>query len=838
MNLSKDQIINKAIEFHIQGNINEATRYYKYLIEKGIADNNVFSNYGAILQSQGKLKEAEISYRKAIELNPNFANAYSNLGIILQDMGILKEAEISYRKAIELNPNFANAHLNLGNILSDLGNLKEAEISYRKAIELNPNFADAYYNLGQILGDLGNLKEVEISYRKVIEINPNYKDAYLNLGNLLRNIGKLKEAEMSYRKAIELNPNFANGHLNLGNVLRDIGKLKEAEISYRKAIKLNPNFAQSHCNLGNVLRDIGKLKEAEISYRKAIELSPNFAQSHCNLGNVLRDIGKLKEAEMSYRKAIELNPNFANANSNLGNVLRDIGKLKEAESFTRKAIELDPNLAMPYSNLGNLLRDIGKLKEAESFTRKAIELDPDFALAHLNLGNVLRDIGKLKEAELSTRKAIELKPDFAQSHCNLGNVLIDIGKLKEAEISYRKAIVIDPDLAEAFFNLFLHYDKINDLEKLKESLQEFRNNDSIRNELLLFQSRLSFRNKEYGAASKLINNISNQWLEKIKNNQKIRYWSYKGFIEDKLENYDIAYGCFKKSQDDSSYTKFGKKFYLDYIDSYRKSIINKTINLNYFNDGIDDSKIVFLIGFPRSGTTLLNVILESHPDIEVMEEKPLIEIIEKYVKNKFNLNFENIYNLSKADLIFLRQQYFKLLWEYNSNDAKLVIDKLPLHTVCIPLINLIFPNSKIIFTYRNPYDTVLSCFQQTFNPNYAMANLLSLESSSILYDKVMNAWDIYKNNHSLKFIESKYENLIENFDQQIGRILTFLDIEWHENIKNYRKTALQRGRITTPSSSQVVQPLYRSSIEKWKSYEKYFENCHQYLKKWSTYFNY
>ena len=532
MNLSKDQIINKAIEFHIQGNINEATRYYKYLIEKDIADNNVFSNYGAILQSQGKLKEAEISYRKAIKLDPNFANAYSNLGIILQDMGILKEAEISYRKAIELNPNFANAHL------------------------------------------------------------------------------------------------------------------------------------------------------------------------------------------------------------------------------------------------------------------------------------------------------------------NLGNLLIDIGKLKEAEIFYRKAIVLDPNLAEAFFNLFLHYDKINDLKKLEESLQEFRNNVCITNELLLFQSRLSFRNKEYRAARKLINNISNQWLEKIKNNQEIRYWSYKAFIEDKLENYDIAYACFKKSQDDSSYAKFRKEFYLDHIDSYRKSIINKDINLNYFNDGIDDSKIVFLIGFPRSGTTLLNLILESHPDIEVMEEKPLIEIIEKFVKNKFNLNFENIFNLSKADLIFLRQQYFKLLREYNSNDAKLMIDKLPLHTVCIPLINLIFPNSKIIFTYRNPYDTVLSCFQQTFKPNNAMANLLSLESSSILYDKVMNAWDIYKNNHSLKFIESKYENLIENFDQQIGRILIFLDVEWHENIRNYRKTALQRGRITTPSSSQVIQPLYRSSIEKWKNYEKYFENCHQYLKKWSIYFNY
>ena len=156
--LSKEQLINRAIKFHLEGNIQEASKYYQYCLDQGLNDQRIFSNYGVILKNLGKLKEAEIFYRKAIKLNPNYVDAHSNLGLILNDLEKFEEAEISYRKAIELNPNHANAHYNLGNILKYIGKLKEAEIYYRKAIELNPNFGDAYLNLGFIELLKGNYK--------------------------------------------------------------------------------------------------------------------------------------------------------------------------------------------------------------------------------------------------------------------------------------------------------------------------------------------------------------------------------------------------------------------------------------------------------------------------------------------------------------------------------------------------------------------------------------------------------------------------------------------------------------------------------------------------------
>ena len=152
--LSKEQIIKQAIDFHLQGNICEAAKSYKYCINQGFITDSVFSNYAMILKDQGQLEEAEILTIKAIKINPDIANHHFLLGSILQDQGKSKEAEIATKKAIAIEPNFANAHYNLGTIFKDLGNLKEAELSIRKAIEIDPDLINAYSFLGKILQEI------------------------------------------------------------------------------------------------------------------------------------------------------------------------------------------------------------------------------------------------------------------------------------------------------------------------------------------------------------------------------------------------------------------------------------------------------------------------------------------------------------------------------------------------------------------------------------------------------------------------------------------------------------------------------------------------------------
>ena len=208
---SNAQIINKAIKLHSIGNLLEAAKYYQYLINKGLEDQRVFSNFGLILVEFGKLKEAEYVIRKAIELNPNYALGYSNLGGILLSLGKLREAEYAIRKAIELNPNESDLYSNLGNILGNLGKFEEAEVTTRKAIELNPNFANAHFNLGNILINFKRLSEAKLSFKKAIKINPNLVEAHRDLGICLYLLKDIDGALKSIIKANNLdNKNRTN----------------------------------------------------------------------------------------------------------------------------------------------------------------------------------------------------------------------------------------------------------------------------------------------------------------------------------------------------------------------------------------------------------------------------------------------------------------------------------------------------------------------------------------------------------------------------------------------------------------------------------------------------
>ena len=356
----------------------------------------------------------------------------------------------------------------------------------------------------------------------------------------------------------------------------------------------------------------------------------------------------------------------------------------------------------------------------------------------------------------------------------------------------------------------------------------------------MFKARLSYRDKNFTKAKEFINKIPHKWLEDSSQKAILLFWSFKGFIEEKEKNFEEAFQCFERSQLNPGYKKCDPKIFENCIYTYRKNLeSNKFLQRKDYKvkNGIEP---VFLLGFPRSGTTLLDTILRSHPEIDVVEEKPIIHSIENIITSQYKYPLNEISKLNDQQLKNLRERYLENLMSYSTKrkEAKVIIDKFPFNTICLPLINLLFPNAKIIFTHRNPYDTVLSCFQQAFEPNNAMANFQSIDSTAKIYDLTMNMWVDYKDKLDIKYVMSKYEDLIEDFDTNILKVLNFLNLEWNKNIKNYIDTELKREKINTPSSSQVIQPLYKTSIEKWKYYEKFFKDSHNYLDKWRKYFNY
>lgn len=225
--------------------------------------------------------------------------------------------------------------------------------------------------------------------------------------------------------------------------------------------------------------------------------------------------------------------------------------------------------------------------------------------------------------------------------------------------------------------------------------------------------------------------------------------------------------------------------------------------------------------------------------VEVLEEKPIVDIFISSLEKKTNNDLHNLENIDDNSIKNLRKIYFDNRDKYiNFDPEKIYIDKMPLNLIHVGEIVRIFPNAKFIFAIRNPYDVILSCFMQQFSPNNAMANLTNLDDATNLYDLVMNLWLKYNEIFTLNVQTVKYENVVENFDGSIKKLLNFLELEWNDKVKEFYKTAEKRGIINTPSYNQVNMPLYNKSINRWKNYENKFLSNKKILDKWVKKFKY
>ena len=275
------------------------------------------------------------------------------------------------------------------------------------------------------------------------------------------------------------------------------------------------------------------------------------------------------------------------------------------------------------------------------------------------------------------------------------------------------------------------------------------------------------------------------------------------------------------------------------IDS-RKSFLNslekipwKEIETNPCEDP------VFMIGFPRSGTTLLDSILRSHPNVEVIEEKPIVENLISEINKITTGNFSELNKLNVNDLKNLQNFYFEERKKYLdlNKSYKIIIDKLPLNIIYIPEIVRVFPNSKFIFSLRHPFDCVLSCYFQNFKLNSPMSNFLKLDDAANFYDSVMEIWVKSNKIFNPDICELKYEDLIFSFKNSINKVLDFLKIEWHEELLSFNEIAKKR-KISTPSYYQVTEPINNKAIGRWKNYNSEINKIKPIINKWVDFYKY
>jgi len=330
--LPEEQIINKAIQFHLQGNIKEAKKRYEKLVRQGCNDHRVLSNYGVILVGLGNTKYSEKLFRKATELKPDYADAHNNLGNLLRDLNHLKEAEISMRKASTINPENANYQYNLGILLHDLDNYKEAEISFRKTIAINQNYVDAHYSLGRLLKDLGKFKEAEISFRKTIAIDQNYSKAYFALSLLIIDVENDNFLEYLFSKEIleskenKSKSNQADIFFARGNILERKENYKESYKMFRMANLITRKEFKSNFKI------FKELLEEDNAITKEIEEISNTEGKEKDLPSPIFTVGLPRAGKSTIESILSQNNLLRNFGDRKGisEVVRDYRKIAES----------------------------------------------------------------------------------------------------------------------------------------------------------------------------------------------------------------------------------------------------------------------------------------------------------------------------------------------------------------------------------------------------------------------------------------------------------------------------------------------------------------------------
>ena len=514
--------------------------------------------------------------------------------------------------------------------------------------------------------------------------------------------------------------------------------------------------------------------------------------------------------------------------------------LIEGKKILEQIQSINSNIFEVNFNLATLNLQSGNLDAAIIFFEKAKKIKPKSTQVYFNLGLAYDRKKEKRLAIQNFKKVIELEPNNAMAYCNLGTVYKDILNTSRAEEYLNRSLDLKPNLMLAFNNLFDLYDRSNQLEKFSSLLSKAKKELDDKDLIGFFSGVHQYKKKNYLEAIDILESSNLEKNYVIHNINKVGMLA-KSY--DHVEKFDNAFNYFKKNNElvNIYYGKnIDENIYSKYVD----------IRINFFEnfelhdweqynvtDKLDDP--IFLIGFPRSGTTLLDTIFRTNENVEVIEEKPIIKNflikLERKTKNKLN----NIKNLSNDEIREMRHFYFTERDQYIKNkNAKIIIDKLPLNVVNVGEILRFFPNAKFVFALRHPYDSVLSCFMQQFELNPAMKNFLSIKRSAYLYDLVMKLWKIYQKIFSINFHYIKYEDVVTDFEKSTKEIFKFLNLDWSNKAKDFYKTAKDRIDISTPSYNQVTSPLYLKSINRWKNYEENFKDVKKNLEKWIHEFEY
>lgn len=611
--------------------------------------------------------------------------------------------------------------------------------------------------------------------------HPNVLPIHDILGAVNVRLGRLEQAVARYQKVLQLKPDYAEAHNNLGITFNDLEKHEKAIASYQEALRIKPDYAEAHNNLGVALNELDKHEEAIVSYKESLRLSPNYAEAHNNLGVALSTLGEYEEAITSYQKAISIKPNYADGFNNLGGLYKFLGKSREAIESLAKALQLDPTLYEAHNNLGFMHNENGMHDRALACCKKALELKPDFIAAHNNLGYAYMGLGMFDDATDSLDKAVALDSENAETLCAYGTLYTGLGRKDEALSKFSDAIRINPDYAKAHYSVSLSKKYTADDPQLTQMQALIKKLNPGTNDYMTLNFALSKAYRDIGQTADAFECLS------AANHLKKAWSGYE--IEEDHKLFDQIRWYFDALSANHSATHLGQE------------------NLK---------QPLFVVGMPRSGTTLVEQILASHSNVYGAGE---LEILNKMAHSDLWSARKGLQNpADNYEPEKLKQKYLAELDRYNVPE-KFITDKNPLNFRWIGFIATAFPDAKIVNLNRDPRATCWSIYNQNFSSTgNGYANSLSdVGEYYNLYGDLMSFWrDKFPN----RIYDLNYEAMTENQEDETRKLLGYCGLEWEDQCLNFFETSRS---VRTASVWQVRKKMYKGSSDEWRKYEKFLE---------------
>ena len=455
----------------------------------------------------------------------------------------------------------------------------------------------------------------------------------------------------------------------------------------------------------------------------------------------------------------------------------------------------------------------------------------------------LNNRAKAIEADIEFSESQTIKERLAKSYNNIGEEFFTLDDHKNAICCYKKALELCPGSIDVYRNFIYCMERMNRLDEAQKLLEILNKIDDKSYETRLLNLILEYRLENYENAKLIFDDIIKDFNP---SDLGARAFTFHGKVLEKLGNHDDAFQAFSRANELNLATQEtvllndGSQRLLEDIAIMRSLFTKKIINSwNVTNNKTDFPSPVFLVGFPRSGTTLIEQILNTHTSIVTIDERDTLKNIrEDFLKSESKLDL--LGSIDHDKIICYQTDYWKRVKNYTEICGKkvVVIDKLPLRIRFLGLIYRFFPEAKIIVAIRDPRDVVLSNFKQNYRLNPEMFHFLTLEGTARFYEEVMGLYLHYKKTLPLNILEIRYEDLVESSGLEIRKLLEeFLEQKWEKGVVNYYKKAGER-KINTPSYDQVVKPIYKDSVFNWKNYKKHLTPVSSFLERYINAFGY